>query len=431
MRPAGAPSSPKSKPLPSILGWVLVACLISYTTCVHQGLAPAPGGMPTDWWHPSGFLRDRTWVASWVGRPLTGVFMLSLPAAIAACLLFITSRSSSGRAIAASSVVTVAVMSFYGLSRALRVWEFFHWRGSVVIVCTGVVVGCTLAAPWLAERWLKLRPPWKIISYLPVFFAVVSIMRSATGTDENLFFNISPWPAIPVLGLEIACYSLVGLMIGLALGVAAFTGTGPRPALRIAGFVGGAIFPVLWFAYRFSQTKPIVLFAMLFVSVLALAAALATRGPEGRSERRRRAINFATGAALVTLPLFSGHALANRDYDVTRHVRAEALIEALSRYYADEYEYPEDLADLIAGGYLEKIPKPRIGFELYYQLGWLEPIEFEYRNLGSSYVLEFISTEWVMCAYNPPWLDDDGEEDSEDPETGEAWSCPDTRPELW
>ena len=51
----------------------------------------------------------------------------------------------------------------------------------------------------------------------------------------------------------------------------------------------------------------------------------------------------------------------------------------------------------------------------------------------------------MQCAYNPPWAEDaeygsdyTEEEEAEledwekaDDESGEAWSCPDTRPELW
>ncbi len=63
-------------------------------------------------------------------------------------------------------------------------------------------------------------------------------------------------------------------------------------------------------------------------------------------------------------------------------------------------------------------------------------------GLGSSYVLECVSNAWVQCAYNPPWspyagadpeyeYEEDEEYAGEDDESGEAWSCPDTRPELF
>ena len=85
------------------------------------------------------------------------------------------------------------------------------------------------------------------------------------------------------------------------------------------------------------------------------------------------------------------------------------------------------------GNYIDHLPSPRVGFSIFFDLGWLERPRLEYRNLGPSYVLEFSSTAWVMCSYNPPWeLDEDEEEDPEDIELqGGAWNCPDDRPNLW
>ena len=37
--------------------------------------------------------------------------------------------------------------------------------------------------------------------------------------------------------------------------------------------------------------------------------------------------------------------------------------------------------------------------------------------LGNSYVLEFVSTEWIQCAYNPPYLDEFGEEYEDEEES--------------
>ena len=83
----------------------------------------------------------------------------------------------------------------------------------------------------------------------------------------------------------------------------------------------------------------------------------------------------------------------------------------------------------IAGETLIHAVLPRIGFDTLFALGLLEPPEFGYRGLGSGYVLEFASTEWVQCVYTPPWFDEDeplGEDEAEEP-----WACPDTRPDLW
>ena len=98
----------------------------------------------------------------------------------------------------------------------------------------------------------------------------------------------------------------------------------------------------------------------------------------------------------------------------------------------------DELEILVEKGYIDAIPTPRVGFELFYWAGWMDPPEFDYRSLGNSYVLEFVSTEWIQCAYNPPYLDEFGEEYVEEYEYEEeeesgagAWSCPEARPALW
>ena len=134
--------------------------------------------------------------------------------------------------------------------------------------------------------------------------------------------------------------------------------------------------------------------------------------------------------------------MADADYAFNRFVRAQVVIDALSRHWEKEERYPDKLDQLIAGDYLDEIPRPRVGFQfLYAPVGWLQPSEFFYRNVGASYVLEFVSTEWVQCAYNPAYTDDglEDEELEEDydyegeyaDEEGEVWSCPDAPPELW
>jgi hypothetical protein len=167
---------------------------------------------------------------------------------------------------------------------------------------------------------------------------------------------------------------------------------------------------------------------------VAVGLASITRGGNRRDALMRRAGHLALGAALVTLPLLSGRALANSDYATNRLVRAQTIIDALAAHMKDKEEYPDQLEQLIEGGYLEEIPQPRVGFDIFYDLGLLQRVEFSYRCLGSSYVLEFVSTEWVQCAYNPPWEDEyeyEEEEEEYEEEEEEAWSCPDTRPELW
>lgn len=478
-------------PLPTALGWAASALVVAYTACVHQGLATPPGGMATELWHPTGFLRDFEIIGGLIGRPVASVLTLTLPALLATGVVFLSTRSALARTIAICGVFCCAIMAFYGMTRAMRVWEFFHWRGSAVILLTGIAVGCTVSAPLLARSWLRLRPAAKLLTYLPFLIAVTSIIRNATGTDEELFFNFSPWPAIPVLGLDIGAYTVLGLMLGATLGLACFASERAHPLFRFLGLSAGVAVAVIWFHQRFGQTDARGLIGVGIASVVVLALGGITRRGPGRFETlRRRALHVGVAAALVALPLLSGRALSDGDYSLSRHVRARQLIDALSDYYRVEYEYPDELETLIEGGYLNEIPSPRIGFQIYYQLGWLDPVEFDYQSLGSSYVLEFVSTEWVMCSYNPPWedVDDEEDEEEEDEENGEdpvaaaaacfeecngvclddcdegetecvadcaddcveqcgvgaepedfeeddgnveAWSCPDTRPELW
>jgi hypothetical protein len=467
------------------------ALVVAYTAWVHQGLASPAGGMATEWWHPTGFLRDWESTGAMIGRPVRGVLALSLPAALGTGVVFLSTRSAVARTIAVCGVICCAIMSFYGLTRAVRVWEFFHWRGTAVIVWTSIGVGCTLAAPLLARRWLRLGPTAKALTYLPFLVVTLSVMRNATGYDEALFFAISPWPAIPVLGLDIGAYTLLGMMLGGTLALACLSNERAHPLLRYGGAPAGVAFAVLWFEGRFEQTGARGLTAVGIASAVVVALALITRGPGRVAKLRSRALHVGVGAALVALPLLSGRALSEGDYAVTRHVRAMELIGALSEYYHQEYEYPDELESLIEAGLLDEIPRPRIGFQIYYWLGWLEPIVFDYQSLGSSYVLEFVATEWVMCAYNPPWeeLDEEEEEEEEvadeealaaqalacfeecnevclddcdegetgcisdcaddcaeqcdygsvpgggepedDEENDEAWSCPNKRPDLW
>jgi len=195
--------------LPAAAGWVLLVILLAYTLFVHQGLGAAAGGVPTEWFHPTGFLLDWEIVGSAIDAPIRGVATVGLPAALLVVCVFLGTHSAVARALAISCAVSISLFAFYGLA-ALRVWEFFHWRASVIIATAGLAIGFTLAAPLLCESWLKRHWSVKLLTYLPVCFAVIANIRNATGTDEKLFFNLSPWPALPVLGLEIGSYPLWG-----------------------------------------------------------------------------------------------------------------------------------------------------------------------------------------------------------------------------
>ena len=431
--PGTDPTPPRESRLP-VLGWGMALGTMAYAACIHHGLGGTELGRITHPWQPTGFLRETEWVDGLLEHWGLGILVFSLPAAVALGIIAFTTRSCIARTIGSCVLTSVALMAFYGLSPALRVWEFFHWRASVVILATGVALGCTLTSPLLAQRLLSLRPRFQVLLYLPVFFAVASIIRNATGSDETLFLNFSPWPAIPVLGLEIGAYGITGILFGLALGLAGAGLASSRGWLRALAFTLGALFPLLWFASRFPRTNLTIDVSIVAVGAVCMFIFSLTGDRDRRQELLRRATYLFLGASLVAAPLFVGRALADGDYAVTRHIRAQAIIDALEAFYRDESAYPESLEKLVDGNYIDSLPKPRIGFEIYYTTGGLKRPEFEYRNLGPSYVLEFSSTAWVMCSYNPPWVleDDEDPEDFPDPEDllG-AWNCPNDRPDLW
>jgi hypothetical protein len=310
----------------------------------------------------------------------------------------------------------------------------------VVLVLIGLAVGCAIMSPALAEAWLRRGPVMRLVLYVPLLFAIIALMRNATGTDETLPANFSPWPGITVFGLEMGAYTVVGVLLGLAIGLGGLSQRGKRPLLMIGGIVLGCVFPALWFHGRFSNTEAGPLIAMAVLTAVALGLAGLSRASDRNAALARRAGLFTLGALLVLMPIYAGRAWAAADYTVNKFVRARTTTDALAAYFAKEGVYPDRLSELTSGGYLEELPRPRVGFDLLYQVGLLPPVEFQYRSLGSSYVLEFNSTEWVQCAYNPPWSPGGGEyaddeyDDAyadESDATSEAWSCPDTRPALW
>ena len=222
-------------------------------------------------------------------------------------------------------------------------------------------------------------------------------------------------------------------LLGIALGVASLSQSGKSFVGKIsAGVVAGAVFPAVWFYGRFATTGTVGLVSMAILTLVLIGLLSITRSSNRGSTLLRRAGHIALGAVLILAPVLSGRAWANGDYVVNQHVRARIATNALAAYYADHELYPDSLDRLVEEGYLGEIPRPRVGFDFIYATGLLEPLEFLYRDLGQSYLIEFVSTEWVQCVYNPPFVIPEGEEDEyEEDEQGEVWSCPSSRPALW
>jgi hypothetical protein len=421
-----------------LAGWGLLALLVGYTAFVHHGVGPTKLGYEDRWFTPTS-----SFFESDLLYPLVASFGVAFAAFGAVALLlvvavFLTTRSAFARAIALSCLAATALFVFYGVFAPFP-WEFFGWRGSAVLVLTASTAGFSAAAPWLAASWLRLSWPWRVLAYLPFVLFVVFFMRNATGTDRSLPFAISPWPAVPVFGLEVGSLFCAVAFLGAGIAVAGIEAArsgerGPAPA--IAGVAAGIAAPLLvLLAGSALGTLPFrvgagTLTSVIFVVLVAIAVGALLRSPPRP---------ILVGAALVGLPLFASQAWAYLDYAITREVRARAITDALAAWFEREGIYPDGMEELVAAGDLEAVPEPAIGF------GFLYDGVFRYQNFGQSFILEFPAPRWVECAYTPPYEvdEEDAEEYEDDREYGEilgadvdedldeAWSCPSKPPELW
>jgi len=420
-----------------------VAVLLGYAAFLHHGLGPRPNGA-VEIWSPRAFLLGGAWITPFEARPALGVVLFALPAAIAAAAVHGLSRSAIARTLALSSVIACALFSFYGLRPpGPGIWKFFGWRGSAVMVGMAFALAATIDAPLLARSWLRLPSVTRMAVYLPVLIGGVALMRNVTGTNPTLRFAISPWPVIPLFGLKIGSLAVLGVMAGMACAAWGFSHGRPAgtaaTARRATALLLGLLLPAAWFKLWHGSFPLRGMIAMMGAAALFVAAAAWFGSREARGLRSR---HLAWGFLLALLPIAAGQAWAGYDYSRTREGSARVVIDALAAYYAQHDEYPETLPELVSGGFLDSIPRPKIGFR------FIESQEFEYQGFGTSYNLEFSSPDWVQCAYNPPWSEEDFDDEAEDEaveapardadgetaeeETlGEAWSCPSSPPELW
>ncbi len=469
------------------LGWALAAACVLYALGIHHGIGPGPVGVELRWYEPRGFLLRWGWLSFAFESTPRLMVLLTLPAVALSLAVVATTASAVARAISVVCTIATPLYLFYG-DQATRVWEWFGWRGSAVLTMLAVCVGLALAAPLLAVSWLRLAWPMRIATYLPFACGAIAFIRNATGTDPSLRFNLSPWPAVPVFGLEVAALFTAAWLLGVSLGLRGVAewrgapggasrlvlGVGLGIAVPIAILALGARFSLFPFAFGRGTYLACALVCAL---AIGLAASLGVRGDaEGT---RLRSLYSGAGAALVLLPILVGQAWARVDYFVTREERAREIIDALQTWFDREGLYPDELDQLLESQDLGTIPRPAIGF------GFLYHDEFRYRSFGTSFLLEFPAPRWVECAYTPPFEDEededgapaDAEAASEDegleawerprgaaegPETegaaaaaqagraggpaagsdeadgsdadgglGESWSCPSKPPELW
>lgn len=415
-----------------LAGWFFAALSILYAYAVHEGIGPPPLRGELAWYDPRGFLHGLD-AFEWVfAKPARVIFALVLPSAALSGFVFVSSRSALARTLALACLVAVFLFSFYG-TVGTRVWEFFFWRGSAVLVMTALIIGGALAAPLLARSWLRLGWPLRTATYLPICFGAIALLRNATGTDERLYFSLSPWPAVAIFGLEVGGLFVMLWLAGVALGAAALARRAKDRRAALIGVALGVAAPAALLAAGSSfHLLPFRAGTGTFAAV-ALATALGIAGVAAHDRLRSDALRdraryFSLGAALIAMPLVVGELWARLDYHWTRDVQAAAITEAMERYYARTDLYPDALEELVAAGDVDSIPTPAIGF------GFLYDGEFRYTSFGTSYLLTFTAPRWVECHYNSPFHGE-LEEEELDPEDAAAleavWSCPSNPPELW
>lgn len=431
-------TAPQSAPR-GTAGWVLLALGLTYAGLIYHGVGAAGNGPLLHWWQPRGLFFTLEAFDSLLAEPWLATLVFVLPAFLLFLGVAALTRSSVAATLALAAVGWVLLSCFYGLGGNRRaVWGFFGWRGSAVMVLFALSTASALLAPFLTRSWLRLRWPARLVTYVPIVVAVTIAIRDVTGTDPSLPFAISPWPVVPMFGLEITAAAIAGLlaMAGLVLAAAGLFRRG-SPAGGALCLALAAALPLASFTLGFALGSGLL---ALLVAAAALQLAFESRTP-GEAGRWLAAARPTTlGAALVALPLLAGQLLVERDYDVTRNTEAKRILDALDRYYARESVYPEKLQELVDGKDLDAIPLPQVGFGIFGAAG------FTYQNFGTNYLLEFSAPRWVQCAYNPPYPEEDedsasfgrvgggGDEEpleADDAAEGGSWSCPQKPPELW
>ena len=340
---------------------------------------------------------------------------------------FAVTRSALLRTTALVALLAAFSFVFYGIA-APAVWQLFGWRWSGTLVGLALVLGIALGAPMLAERWHDRGWAARGLVYLPLAIAAIAIERNVTGTNPDLALALSPWPVVPIFGLEVGASFIACVLLGAGAAIAGWSRPGVVP--KLLGLVTAVGLPVgsLWAGSSsgllpFTAGPTSSAIGACAGLIAALAFGLPGRGdPDGL---QRRGSRLALAGLLLGAPLLIGQAWNRLDYSVTRDGRAQTLIDGLARYYEREEMYPETLDELVTAGILDEVPRPRIGFGTGQQ--------FVYQNMGADYLLEFSATRWIQCAYNPPWIDEEEEdlELADEEALGGAWSCPTTPPELW
>ncbi len=411
------------------LGWLTVSLNFAYAVFGYYGFAAPPGGEPTQWWHGRAYLLGFESMGAYGDNPTLGAFVFGVPALVVCLMTFLATRSVIARALSLSLALTSLLLAATGFAAATP-WLFFGWRLTVIIVLTSFSLAAAIVAPLLVERWLRL--PWaaRFGIYLPLFFGAMAAVRGATGTDEQMRFMVSPWPVFTTFGLGIGALIVSGFLLSIAIGMFSLS-RGTLDTTARLGLLGSLSVPSVWIALGVSQSSVegaflSTLIAGVFISICWIYG----RHDERKERLRVHGFHTGLGATLVFLPILAGQALAARDFSVNRYVRGPEVVAALQQHIEAEAFYPETLEDLVAAGYFDQTPTPRVGFEFLEQIGLVDKVKYRYSEYGSSFVIEFDSSDWVQCAYSGNYTFEDEELEEDAYEEEADWTCQGNSPTL-
>jgi hypothetical protein len=409
----------------SWIGWLLLGLLALYAGFVHHGFGAVPETFDLAWYNPRSFmiyfLQANTPLDPW-NRPTLTLAIALVPAIALALGAGLALRSSLGRVLALTLVFATLLFLRAGISTPLP-WRIYQWLFSALILSVALSLASGILAPLLAGSWLRLRWGLRLLVYLPIFALAIGLMRNATGFDPRAPLNLSLWPTVPFFGFQVVDAYLALAFCGVAL---VLTGVAARSlGVRAwgAAAAGGLLLVVGLATVGGTGWAP----AGVVSAASGLAIYAGRRIPRGTSRAHAPGLRTGVAALLISLPLFVGQGLVERDYAQTQHGRAQQMIDALAAYYAAEEVYPESLQVLVDEKRLDSIPRPAIGFRL------LSDPEFSYQSFGDNYLLEFSAPGWVQCQYNPPWIDDFEargfqDESYQEGDEGGVWQCPPPRP---
>lgn len=413
------------------------------------GAGPTPSENPGTiaWWRPAGHaLRlESEWLAPLQAiaadveqarhdgrqepRGLIPLLLFALPPAALTVLGFFLFRGAVARVLILALGLALCAFSYYGWLDP-ETWQDFSWRWPAVLLSTSLFVALFALGPWLVRAARRLPLAAQLACGAAFVLAIYFLSIEVTGTNPALPWNLSPWPSLTLYGFLLG--GLVLAVVELAAGVGLLArGAGGAARTALAAAAAAALAAALH-RLPFSTTGAVQLAAVALPA--AFLAAVAARRPGAP-----RALDFVTAGLLVLGAVELGRWQGEYFLAKSRDEIAPRVTEALERFRAENGSYPSELAQIVPR-YLPEVPLPRAG--------WLDSEDetFLYTYLGGdNFLLEFPGVVWVQCAYSPPYVEAQEDEDEEGAEPGDvadgppgepealeaSWSCERKPPRLW